>query len=97
MGASLPRIRLKVHLTGQMKTLLGYLVTDSDGVVWAIPEINQNHHVATHIVAYQLDMAKIDQTSVAGRSDQVFSYRDVLFAPEMTDSGDPSSPACNTR
>jgi hypothetical protein len=90
MGASLPRIRLTVHLTGQVKTLLGYLVTDSNGVVWAIPEISHTQPAATDAMAFQLDLAKIDKAPVAGRSHQVISYRDVLYAPEATDSGDSS-------
>jgi hypothetical protein len=85
--ARLPRIRLQVDTAGRVETLLGYLVTDGDGVVWAIPEISKDHQAATPAVAYRLDMAEID-TPVAGMSDQVFSYRDVLHTPEKIDRED---------
>ncbi len=55
--------------------------------MWAIPEISQTQQAETDAVAYQLDVAKIDKTPVAGRSDQIISYRDVLYAPEAIDSG----------
>jgi hypothetical protein len=80
-----------------MKTLLGYLVTDGDGAVWAIPEIGPNLQAAADAVAYQLDVAKIDKTPVAGRPDQVLSYRDVLYAPEMTETETLPALACKTR
>jgi hypothetical protein len=88
--ARLPRIRLQVYLLGRVEALLGYLVTDGKGDVWAIPEMSKNHHAATRAVAYRLDMTKIDKTPVAGRPDQFIAYRDLLFAPEMIDGGNAS-------
>jgi hypothetical protein len=78
--ARLPRIRLKISLSGRTEALLGYLVTDSDGLAWAFPEIS-NDHVPAHAVAYQLDTDKIDMTPVAGRSNQFVAYRAVLSPP----------------
>jgi hypothetical protein len=83
--ARLPRIRLRVYRYRRVLALLGYLVTDGDGVVWAIPETTENSKQAA-TVAYRLNLAQIDKSPVIGRAEQVIAYRGVLYAPEGTNS-----------
>jgi hypothetical protein len=85
--ARLPRIRLPVFRLGRVEALLGYLVTDGNGTVWAIPETSRDgDYAVARVAAYRLNPEQIDKTLVVGRPEQVFAYRGVFNAPEMIES-----------